>query len=155
MVEGLIEFRRRFPNQLWLEVFLLGGITDVWTDVKRIAEIAGKISPDKIQLNTVARPPAEDFAFPVDEKQMKDFKAVFGRNAEVIADFRRFRGRPGFSVSDGDVMSLLRRRPCSLDDIAGGLKISHQEAAKHVAYLEKTDHVACRQAGARVFYTVK
>ena len=57
LVEGLIAFREAYENALWLEVFLLGSITD--DEARALAETASRVNPDRIQLNTVARPPAE------------------------------------------------------------------------------------------------
>ena len=54
MVEGLVEFRREFRGQYWLEVFLLDGYTALKFEVAKLAEWVKRIQPDKVQLNTVA-----------------------------------------------------------------------------------------------------
>ena len=40
---------------------LLAGITGIVAEVERLAELAARIAPDRIQLNTAVRPPAETF----------------------------------------------------------------------------------------------
>jgi wyosine [tRNA(Phe)-imidazoG37] synthetase (radical SAM superfamily)/predicted Fe-Mo cluster-binding NifX family protein len=62
MVDGLGRFRRKFRGLYWLEVFLLDGVTSSDADVERLAALADGIAPDLVQLNTVARPPAEPTA---------------------------------------------------------------------------------------------
>lgn len=64
IVEGLIAFRGAFNGQIWLEVMLLGGISDDDASVDAIARLAERIRPDKVQINSVCRPPAETYALP-------------------------------------------------------------------------------------------
>ena len=51
IVEGLIAFRDAFNGQIWLEVMLLGGISDDDASVDAIARLAERIRPDKVQIN--------------------------------------------------------------------------------------------------------
>lgn len=135
MVNGLMEFRNIYNGTIWLEIFLLQGITAIEKSVEKIVSYAEKINPDKIQLNTVARPPAEDFAFAVSEERMNYFARMVGNKAEVIADYRNIHDEESFSVSREEVYTLLKRRPCSLEDIASGLSINRNEAIKHIQEL--------------------
>ena len=115
MVEGLVGFRSRFDGAYWLEVFLLGGMSAIPAEVDKIGGLIERIRPDRVQLNTATRPPAEDFALPVSRRDMERFARMLGGRAEVIAradgDHRRFskcasqqrirrkaRGRPGPSA---------------------------------------------------------
>ncbi|MCD6287955.1 MAG: radical SAM protein, partial [Candidatus Hydrogenedentes bacterium] len=70
LLEGLVEFREQFTGKLWLEVFLLAGYTADTSEVRRIAKHIEVIRPDRVQLNTVARPPAETFALPVTQERL-------------------------------------------------------------------------------------
>ncbi|MFA6715012.1 MAG: radical SAM protein [Victivallaceae bacterium] len=123
MVEGLKLMRAEFKGQYWLEVFITAGFTDNITQVEKIAEIASMIKPDRIQLNTVSRPPAEEYAAKVEFEDMAAYARLFRPEAEVIADFSGAHSAPVFSAAREAVIEMLRRRPCSLDDIAGGLGI--------------------------------
>jgi wyosine [tRNA(Phe)-imidazoG37] synthetase (radical SAM superfamily) len=135
MVEGLVAFRRRYRGRLWLEVFLLGGITDTDAEVARIADAVERIRPDKIQLNTVARPaPGSDVA-PVPPDVMERIARRFGPNAEVIAHYELSRHATRAEIRPEDVLAVVQRHPCSLADIAQGLGISLDEAAEHMAAL--------------------
>jgi wyosine [tRNA(Phe)-imidazoG37] synthetase (radical SAM superfamily) len=132
MADGLKTFRDRFRGQYWLEVFILADHTALRAEAGKIAACAGRIAPDRIQLNTVTRPPAEDYAAPVDRHRLEELSALFTPRAEVIADFRGVHGAPEFSATRDTVLDLLRRRPCTLDDIAGGLGIHLNEVVKYV-----------------------
>jgi wyosine [tRNA(Phe)-imidazoG37] synthetase (radical SAM superfamily) len=59
VLEGLIEFRRLYTGRVWLEVFLVDGVNTAPPEIARIRECVQAICPDKVQLNTVVRPPAE------------------------------------------------------------------------------------------------
>lgn len=137
MIRGLIELRQMYGGSLWLEIFLLRGITAIEATVEKIISYEKKIKPDKIQLNTVAHPPAEDFAFAVPEERMNRFMQMFGEKAEVIADYNDINNKEYFSVKREDVYNLIKRRPCSLEGITLGLSIHRNEAVKHLQHLLK------------------
>jgi len=154
MVEGLVEFRGRFAGACWLEVFLLGGMTAIPAEVDKIAKLVERIRPDRVQLNTVTRPPAEDFALPVSRKDMERFAARLGERAEVIADFRGVHGEGEFTAKREDVLDLLRRRPCTVDDIAAGLGMHANEAVKYVTELLERDAIVAETKDYRTYYKV-
>lgn len=151
MVEGLVEFRRGFSGKYWLEVFLLKGVTDDEESVKRLAELARRIEPDAIQLNTVTRPPAEATATAVDEADMARFAEVFGPKAEVIAEFHRPKSE-GFQAHREDVLDMIRRRPCTLQDVAAGLGLHPNEAVKYVTQLTHEGDIRTETRGDKMYY---
>jgi len=154
MVEGLAEFRSGFGGACWLEVFLLGGMTAVPAEVDRIAGLIERIRPDRVQINTVTRPPAEDFALPVSRQDMDRFAARLGQGAEVIADFRGVHGEGEFTARREDVLNLLRRRPCTVDDIAAGLGMHVNEALKYVTELLERDTIVAEARDGRTYFKV-
>jgi len=87
MLDGLIQFRQEYHGSYRLEVFVLSGYTAVASEIDKLAGCIKKISPDRVQLNTVTRPPAEEYAAPVDSKRLHAFSRQFTPPAEVIADF--------------------------------------------------------------------
>ncbi len=155
MIAGLVEFRKNFSNRIWLEVFLLGAMPEIDSEVKKIISHVEKIRPDKVQLNTVARPPVENFACPLSQDQMLKFAEMFGKSAEVIADYDRVHSRADCAASREDILNMLRRRPCSLDDVAKGLAIHHNKAVKHLDHLVKEKIITTETRNDKVFYLVK
>ncbi len=128
VVDGMIAFRQNFSGQFWLEVMLLAGVTGLLSEVQRLAELAARITPDRIQLNTAVRPPAESFVTPVAEGLLQQFAGLFTPHAEVIADTLPAAGSR--AVHSADILALLSRRPCTTADIAAGLGLHHGEALK-------------------------
>lgn len=135
LIDGLYEFRKCFAGQYWLEVFLLGGITGLPTQVRDIAEIAGMIAPHRIHLKTVVRPPAESFAVPVPRDLMERFAGAFEGNAEVICGCWNQPRHGHASGTPQEVLALVSRRPCTLEDISAGLDMDRTEASRCVEQL--------------------
>ena len=62
IIDGLVRFRKEYKGQIWLEVMLVEGVNDGLSHFKKLKDAIALIKPDKVQLNTVVRPPAEKFA---------------------------------------------------------------------------------------------
>jgi wyosine [tRNA(Phe)-imidazoG37] synthetase (radical SAM superfamily) len=135
MVDGLYLLRENFKGPVWLEVFITGGVTDTEDEISRIKRLTDRIAPERIQLNTAVRTPAEKFVDPVSEERLKEIAAFFGSNCEVIADYTGVHNRGEFVSTGEDVLELLRLRPCSVDDISAGLGLHRNEAVKYVQEL--------------------
>lgn len=152
MVDGLYEFRQVFSGKFWLEVLLLGGITGLSHPVEQIREIAGWIAPDRIHLNTVVRPPSHPSAVPVTQDLMEFFAATFGDKAEVIGNNRRFpQGSCTKSIPE-DVLALVLRRPCTLEDLAVSLKLAPREASECVRELSAKGLIFSEYHGKRLYF---
>lgn len=87
MLEGLVRFRAEYTGHYWLEVFILAGINTTEKEITRLKTWISAIGPDKVQINTVTRPPAEGFAEAVPKKQLITIAKQLHENAEVIADY--------------------------------------------------------------------
>ncbi|MCE5266004.1 MAG: radical SAM protein [Deltaproteobacteria bacterium] len=139
MVGGLNDFVRLYRGPVWVEVFLLAGVTALPAEVGKIDAILRRIGPERIQLNTVTRPPAEEFALAVPDDQLEGLKGLFSQEAEVVQrrtpsdDATAQTAAP--SSTGADIVSLLSRRPCTLDDICSGLCLRPSEALKHLGAL--------------------
>ena len=154
LVEGLIALREEYHGLYWLEVFLLGGITAIPAEVEKIARIVRQIDPDRVQINTVTRPPAEEYAFPVGRPELQELAAAFGHRAEVITDYRPSHPHADFANRGEDITALLRRRPCTVDDIAEGLGLHRNEVIKYVNALAADGVLETRLRGSTLYYAV-
>lgn len=152
MLEGLIDFRREFRGQYWLEVMFLAGHNAVRAEARKLADCAGLIKPDRIQLNTATRPPAEDYAVTVAQYRLAELAAMFTPSAEVIADFRGLHQRREFVAGRQSVLELLQRRPCSVDDIADGLGMHKNEVLKYVGELSTKKVIEQTVTAGTVYY---
>jgi wyosine [tRNA(Phe)-imidazoG37] synthetase (radical SAM superfamily) len=151
MLAGLIEFRREFKGKYWLEVFFIDGLNDSDEQVDKIAFCIAAIGPDRVQLNTVTRPPADDVR-PVSRQRLEQIAKRLGPSAEVIADFKSEEPAAEFKVKDADIIEMLKRRPCSLEDIAAGLKMPINEAVKHIEILVKLGKIEPVRQNEKIYY---
>ena len=150
LVEGLVSFRAAYKGEIWLEVMLLAGMTAREPEVRRLAGLVARIAPDRIQLNTAVRPPAESFAAPVDRATLDELAALFTPHAEVIADLPASAGNG--VAAEADVLELVCRRPCTVADIAAGLGIHRGEALKAATALVNRGAVELHTHEGRSFY---
>jgi len=155
MLSGLVKFREQFRGDYWLEVFLLAGLNDTDAGVEKIAGIIRKIKPDRVQLNTVTRPPAESFARAVSKERMEGAARMFDPTGEVICDFRAVHRQAAFVAGREAVLDMLRRRPCSLEDIAAGLGMHLNEAVKYVGELTAEDLIEATETESKLYYKAK
>lgn len=152
-VQGQVDFRKVYSGQLFLEVFLLQSMNDAPEQIQAIAEIAGAIEPDRIQLNTVDRPPAETFARPVPLEQLRVARETFGPKAEIIA---RQPVSPGAraSLTREAIVNMLRRRPATMEQLCNLTGRHRNEIAKIMAQLHEEGTVTWRTTHGEQFYLV-
>lgn len=155
LIEGLVAFRDEFPGQIWLEVLLVAGVTGIDAEVRHLAEFTRRIRPDRVQINTVVRPPAEEFAHPLPSEELERFKAYFGPNTEVIARFQP-KGSPAEGKAPCElVFETIARRPCTIADIADGLGISPEEALACIESLAKGNRIESESRDGALFYMAR
>ena len=153
MLEGLVKFRNEYGGKYWLEVFLLAGLTTTETEINRLKACINSICPDKVQVNTVTRPPAESFAGTVPKNQLHSIAKQLYKNAEVIADYESVHKQQDFSARREDILALLKRRPCSIQDIAAGLGLHRNEVVKYVEELSSEGKVESKPQNHQLYYT--
>jgi wyosine [tRNA(Phe)-imidazoG37] synthetase (radical SAM superfamily) len=151
LVSGQKAFREAYNGQLWMEVFLVSGMNAMPGDVTRIAALAEEVGPDRIQLNTAIRPAAEDFAVPVSRERMEELTTLFHPEAEIIADFSKQKDLK-LRANKESVLSMLRRRPCTADQIAAGFGMHLNEVSKYLGNLLSTKEIRTERKGGTVYY---
>jgi wyosine [tRNA(Phe)-imidazoG37] synthetase (radical SAM superfamily) len=131
-IEGLRRFRKSYRGQLFIEVMLLAGFNDRDDEIQALRQMILEIAPDRVQLNTVVRPPADAKAIPLDRKKLEIIKRVFGECAEIIATapIKQKQHFPG--PLSAAVLEMARRRPVTVEDVAGALDASLREADETV-----------------------
>ena len=152
LILGEEAFRSEFKGQLLLEVFLLWGINSVPADVRNISKFAGRIRPDRIQLNTAVRPPAEEFAVALPRAQMAELARLFSPEAEVIAEFSADHAAD-IQLNENTVLAMLQRRPCTAEQVAEVFGMHLNEVSKYIGKLLRTNRVRAEHADTDVYYT--
>jgi wyosine [tRNA(Phe)-imidazoG37] synthetase (radical SAM superfamily) len=152
MIDGLARFRREFPGRLWLEVMLVKGVNDSPAHVRALKGAIATIRPDRVQLNTVVRPPAEASARPLSPRELGRIARALGAGAEVVADFGPRRAPAGRGDPEEAILATVRRRPVTSEDIAASLAARRDEVLKAVARLLAARKVRATRHGRKTFY---
>jgi len=152
IVQGLVALRQEYAGQIWLEVFLVPGLNTSDEEVRKIQAQIERIRPDRIDLNTAVRPPAEGFVKPVPPERLAQIRDMLGPKARVIAEMAVVPTPLEMAATAKDALEMIRRRPCTLEDIAAGLSIHPSEAVKLIQRLLAEGKVTEVLAGGRRFY---
>jgi wyosine [tRNA(Phe)-imidazoG37] synthetase (radical SAM superfamily) len=152
MLQGLVDFRKVYNGRYWLEVFLLAGVTTPEAEINRLKTCIAAIQPDLVQVNTVTRPAAENFAEPVPKKQLEQITAELYKEAEVIADYKDIHKEKDFTARREDILTLLQRRSCSIEDISAGLGLHLSEVVKYIEELSAEGKVEARPQNQQLYY---
>ena len=154
MAAGLVAFSRDFKGEVWLEVFVLAGISDRPDEIGRIAAIVEKMQPSRVQLNTVSRPPAESGAVAVATDTLQELCGHFLSPCEVIAESRVQppTGATPSRAAEDEIVALVGRRPCTVEGIAMGLGLPPNEVLKSLEALGTTGSVRAERRGDLLFY---
>jgi biotin operon repressor len=91
----------------------------------------------------------------VDRGRMADLATRFDPPAEVIADYRGVCAQSDFKAGRDSVLEIIERRPCSLEDIADGLRMHRNEVIKYVEELDAKGLLEKRSSGGKLFYSGK
>jgi wyosine [tRNA(Phe)-imidazoG37] synthetase (radical SAM superfamily) len=155
LVSGLKQFRREFAGEIWLEVFLVAGVNTDPQQIEKIKTVIQQIRPDKVHLNSAVRPPAEPNVEAVARQALEAVAQQIGGHCEVI-------GAPpsGFierhdKRAEADVVSVLKRRPCSVQDICTGLRMNRNEVVKYLAHLQDLAVVTSEQRGGITYFHIR
>jgi wyosine [tRNA(Phe)-imidazoG37] synthetase (radical SAM superfamily) len=152
LIEGQKTFRRQFKGRIWMEVFLVEGMNSVPADVRKIAALTEEIEPDRIQLNTAVRPPAEKFATALSKERMAALTDLFHPAAEVVAEFSTNRAND-VQASEHTIFSMLQRRPCTAEQIAEVFGMHINEVSKYLGKLTRTHRIRSEYKDNAVYYT--
>lgn len=153
-VAGLCSFRQEYSGQVWLEVFFCQGVNTSNEQVEKMRAIIERIAPDRVQLNTSVRPTVEKDAVRVDQDRLEQIAAMIGGNVEVIANFSRIKESTAV-VNTEKVIEMLRRRPCTIEDIANGLAANTEQVTKIITDLTEKGLIQKEQKDSATYYSAK
>jgi wyosine [tRNA(Phe)-imidazoG37] synthetase (radical SAM superfamily) len=152
IVDGLAVFRRGYPGQIWLEVLLVRGINDGLPHLRALKSAIARIRPDRVQLNTVVRPPAETSARPLRPEDLERIKAFLGGTVEIIADFGKSDQAPAKKNISEQILEFVRRRPETAAGISRSLGATVAEVRRVCHELEVRGEVRSVIHDGRTYY---
>lgn len=151
LVEGEKELAKIKKGELWIEVFVMAGINSEPEQIRKISAIAAGIKPDRVQLNTVARPPADKSAVAVTREKLEQLASLFKPRAEIIATFKTT-ADDQIAVTCDKIEAMLKRRPCTAGQIAEVFNIHINEALKYITMLLDSDRIRQSRQGTEIYF---
>ena len=152
IIKALVEFRRQFTGQLWLEILFVKGVNDSAAEVSHLVRQVKRIKPDKVHLNTVVRPPADVAAKPVSRAFLYRIAKKFCPPAECIAQVRRGRQKKATRVTAQQIVRMAKRRPVTLQDICTSLGLHPNQALKTIDQLLRRKRLHSRIFQGKRYY---
>jgi len=83
LVRGLVDFRREYTGNLWVEVMLIRGLNDTEEALEDIARILRQVQPDRVHLSLPSRPPSETWVQLPDAEGLTRAARILGTTAQV------------------------------------------------------------------------
>jgi wyosine [tRNA(Phe)-imidazoG37] synthetase (radical SAM superfamily) len=155
VIEGLVEFRKSYKGQIWLEILFCKGVNDTPDELQKMKEVVERIQPDLIHLNTVVRPPSEKWAAPLNQNEMEEIKAFFGEKASIISEFDRHPSVISERDIQEEILKILKRRPLSISDLSKGMGIPQNELDQYIKTLTQEGKIQSRIFGDSIYYEIK
>lgn len=144
MVEGLIEFKKVFKGEYWLEIFLLKDINDNEDELDDIIKIVKKIKPDKIQLITATRRVANEKAKALSDEELKKIKKYFNSKCDIEIDIpnisENHKGNTRI-LTEEDIVNFLIRQPDTAYIIAKSFNENERKVKELLDLLIKKNKV--------------
>lgn len=153
IVDGIATFTKEFGGEVWLEVFLLAGVTSIEAEIRKIAALVDRIGPARTQINTATRPTAEDFAYAVSRERIEDLATLIPGIVEVVGGEPIDAARTGADdVSDDAIIGLIGRHPCTVREMANALRVHPRAVGQHLDSLGREGRVEPVVRNGRIYY---
>lgn len=152
ILEGLASLRREFKGQIWLEVLLVRGLNDDLEQIPGLLQWIEKINPDRVQLNTVTRPPAEPWAMAPEPKRIQEIQAALGARAEIVAPFKGLMEKTSLSDLEQRVLETVMRRPLSAEDLSSLFGLDPAHAAELLDNMARKNSWRAESIEGRTYY---
>ncbi|WP_297444287.1 radical SAM protein [Desulfurobacterium sp.] len=139
--KGIRRLRKETDVDIWLETLFVRGINDSPEEISAVGEFVFEISPERWQINTVVRPPAYNIEG-LSPEELERIKEIVGYPAtDVIGRSSAKRKKMPVEDIKAEILELIKRRPCPVEEIADALGLLEEEVRIAVDSLVKEGKV--------------
>jgi len=157
IIDGLVQFRKEYRGQIWLEIFIVPGMNDTKHELTALKEAIEKIGPDQVQLNTLDRPGTVS-TVPAATRQELEHIVDFWQldNVTIIADVAERKDLLAYRTdTESAILGTIARRPCTLKDLSEILGLQINEVNKYLDVLEADEKIKTVKQKRGFFYQLK
>ncbi|SPF37143.1 Radical SAM domain protein [Syntrophobacter sp. SbD1] len=138
IIEGIRAFRQDYKGQLHIETALVSGVNDTPEELSALARAMESIRPDKIELNTVVRPPACTGIMGLSQARMKWAASFFSSlSTEIVGVFESHEHDFGEEQIGLRILETVERRPCTITELAASLGVPEKRVEQESQKLQE------------------
>jgi wyosine [tRNA(Phe)-imidazoG37] synthetase (radical SAM superfamily) len=157
VIAGLIEFRKEYQGQMWLEVFIVPGINDHLEEIELLKTAIEQIKPDRVQINSLDRPGAEEWVEPAIYLALDEIRNILqeglSMEVEIIAKTHQESLITATELQIVEQMSiLLKQDEYSKEELSKELNIHVNEVSKLLQHLALDDSIIAHRTAKNTFY---
>lgn len=152
IIRGLKLFRNQYNGRIWLEVMLIKDVNDSREELEKLKIIVSEINVDKLQLNTVTRPPNEETTGRLTMDDLEKIREYLGEPSEIICGFEKSVKKDNKEDWSQNILGILQRRSLTLDDIVRITGISFNKAKNRLKVLESEGKIKSYFFDDNIFY---
>ncbi len=143
---GWQTFRRDFSGKLDLEFFVLPGMNDAPEQLNRILDLAARLRPDTITVNSAERPPADSGVHSVTPERLSQLRRLF---TTIAGEQHASPSASPEPYSEAALLELARRHPLTPAQFARYFGQPEATITAALRRLSATDTFAARALIAR------
>jgi len=114
--EGMLSFRSKTTHPLIIEVLIVKGINDKPSEMEALNHFLMQLSPDRIDLGTIDRPPAYEVK-PISYEKLLTLSRLFDPSLAVHITQRKHVESTPSPYTEEEILSTLIKRPLTADDV--------------------------------------
>jgi wyosine [tRNA(Phe)-imidazoG37] synthetase (radical SAM superfamily) len=166
IVDSIKKLKKAVKGTVALQVMLLrsedGHVTNVdGMPLRKLLEAILDVKPDQVQLEMPYRPPSEGFVKP---PPLEKIKPILDELSKTLGEDKLWvygvHDKRGMIVNwllhesiEREVVELLKRRPCRLEDVSASLGIDHHKTQNVIRRLEKRNLIISKVSKQEKYYS--
>ena len=153
MYNGLLDFRRQYKGNFYLEIMCVKGITDQGNNMALLIEKINYLNPDKVFVNTPVRPPAEAWVERCPKEFVEKLQKHFRTNTDVeIPDSNLYSNNLDLYQA---IKEIIKRHPLDQSGIEKFCKTRHEDASMIINRLKDDSQVEKINYESKCFFRIK
>ncbi|MDH5662860.1 MAG: radical SAM protein [Candidatus Bathyarchaeota archaeon] len=168
IVDSIKKLKKAVKGTVALQVMLLrsedGQVTNVdGKPLRKLLEAILDVKPDQVQLEVPYRPPSEGFVKP---PPLEKIKPILDELSKMLGEDKLWvyglHDKRGMIVNwflhesiEREVVELLKRRPCRLEDVLASLGIDHHTTQTIIKRLEKRNLIISKVSKEEKYYSYR
>lgn len=154
VIDSIAEFKKEFGGLLWLEILLCKGINDTDDEFAKLVKMVKYINPDKVHINTVARPSMAYTVLPAESERINKLAALIGDKADIIQPFEKRRVAIQQRSKDHLIENLLQIRACHFEEISRATGLDHEHLNLLLDDLTAKSRISRSQFNGLTYYKI-